>query len=119
MHAHPSIRPRPHTQYTPRRFKAKAKATGGDVKGRSRVEPYAYWQFDRKMLNRRKAKHEVATKSLGTVVRAVKIGAAKGGKAKGQAAAAKRQRAGATAGAAGEAAGAGGAAAAGVTAMQE
>ncbi len=30
------------------RFKAKS-TSGGDVKGRSKVEPYAYWQFDRKV----------------------------------------------------------------------
>jgi hypothetical protein len=30
------------------RFKAKG-STGGDVKGRAKVEPYAYWQFDRKV----------------------------------------------------------------------
>lgn len=30
------------------RFKAKG-STGGDNKGRAKVEPYAYWQFDRKV----------------------------------------------------------------------
>jgi hypothetical protein len=33
------------------RFKPR-KNTGGDTAGKSSVEPYAYWQFDRKMLNR-------------------------------------------------------------------
>jgi ribosomal RNA-processing protein 12 len=46
------------------------------------VEPYAYWQFDRKMLNRRRAKQAGASKTLTTVVRAAKAGAAKGAKAR-------------------------------------
>lgn len=58
------------------RFKAKHRA-GGDTKGSSKVEPYAYWSFDRKMLNRRAGKKATASKSLKTIVKAVKTGAAK------------------------------------------
>jgi ribosomal RNA-processing protein 12 len=68
------------------RFKGKGQ-TGGDVSGRSKVEPYAYWPLDRKLLNRRPAKKAAAKQGLDRVVRAAKAGAAKGGKA-------KRQRAG-------------------------
>jgi ribosomal RNA-processing protein 12 len=49
------------------RFKPKKSNTGGDTKGKAAVEPYAYWQFDRKMLNRRKSKQVTASKSLTTV----------------------------------------------------
>eukprot|EP00798_Chlamydomonas_sp_ICE-L_P031075 gene31075-6202_t len=72
------------------RYKPKSKTAGGDTKGRSKVEPYAYWQFDRKMLNRRKAKHESASKSLGTVVK--RTSALKGEKAKSQASKSKRMK---------------------------
>ena len=63
------------------RFKSKKKA-GGDVKGNSKLEPYAYWPLDRKMLNRREQKTKKAKAGLDNVVRAVKEGAAKGRKAK-------------------------------------
>ena len=66
------------------RFKPKQSSTGGHVKGSQRVEPYAYWSFDRKMLNRRQGKQAGASKSLATVVRAAKAGAARRGKAKRQ-----------------------------------
>ena len=45
------------------RFKSKGGA-GGDVKGKGRVEPFAYWPLDRKMLNRRAAKRRSATAEL-------------------------------------------------------
>jgi hypothetical protein len=70
------------------RFKAKGQS-GGDVKGSSKVEPYTYWQFDRKMLNPRRSKSRKASSSLAGVVHAAQAGAAKGGKAK---RAAKKQR---------------------------
>lgn len=57
----------------------------GDVKGKQKVEPYAYWPLDRKMLNKRSAKKRAAEKGLEKVVRAVKGGVAKGLKAKRQA----------------------------------
>ena len=64
-----------------RRFKAR-KGAKGDTKGASKVEPYAYWPLDRKMLNRRAGKQAAAKKGLERVVKAAKTGAAKGHKAK-------------------------------------
>ena len=64
------------------RFKSKSKGTGGDVKGKSAIEPYAYWPLDRKMLNRRQQKTRSAKQGLDKVVNATKEGALKGRKAK-------------------------------------
>lgn len=72
------------THHSGERFKPKKSGTGGDVKGGQKVEPYAYWSFDRKMLNRRAGKKAGASKNLATVVRAAKAGAARGAKAKRQ-----------------------------------
>lgn len=63
------------------RFKAR-KGAKGDTKGASKVEPYAYWPLDRKMLNRRAGKQAAAKKGLERVVKAAKSGAVKGHKAK-------------------------------------
>lgn len=52
------------------RFKAK-KGAGGDAKGNSRLEPYAYWKLDRRLLNKRKGKRNEARQDLR------KIGSAK------------------------------------------
>ena len=65
------------------RFKAR-KGAKGDTKGKSSVEPYAYWQLDRKLLNRRASKQAAAKKGLQGVVRGAKAGTAKGRKAKRQ-----------------------------------
>ena len=46
----------------------KAKKAGGDVKGASSVEPYAYWPLDRKMLNRRPSKTTSAKAGLDAVI---------------------------------------------------
>ncbi|BDA46153.1 RRP12-like protein [Coccomyxa sp. Obi] len=70
-------------QHSGDRFKSKGKA-GGDQKGSSRVEPYAYWPLDRKMLNRRPSKKKEAQEGLDQMVRAAKSGAARGNKAKRQ-----------------------------------
>ncbi|KIZ06209.1 Ribosomal RNA-processing protein 12 [Monoraphidium neglectum] len=78
-------------QHSGDRFKPKTGGTGGDTKGGG-VEPYAYWSFDRKMLNRRKGKQAGATKKLGTLVKAAQAGAAKGAKAKRQEAAKRQKR---------------------------
>ncbi|GFR52360.1 hypothetical protein Agub_g14918 [Astrephomene gubernaculifera] len=67
------------------RFKAKGAA--GDVKGKSKIEPYAYWSLDRRMLNRRRGKQAAATSKLESIVSGAKAGALKGAKAKRQAAA--------------------------------
>lgn len=52
------------------------------MKGTSKVEPYAYWPLDRKMLNRRTSKQAAAKKGLSNVLQAAKAGATKGQKAK-------------------------------------
>jgi ribosomal RNA-processing protein 12 len=69
-------------QHTGDRFKARKSGAGGDVKGNSKVEPYAYWPLDRKLMNRRASKAKGAKVGLDKVVRAAKDGAAKGRKAK-------------------------------------
>eukprot|EP00879_Flechtneria_rotunda_P006603 GHRR01006938.1.p1 GENE.GHRR01006938.1~~GHRR01006938.1.p1 ORF type:complete len:150 (+),score=50.28 GHRR01006938.1:611-1060(+) len=74
------------------RYKPKVAGTAGDVKGKSGVDPYAYWQFDKKMLNRRRGKQAAASKGLSSVVVGAKTGALKGAKAKRAAQAAKRAR---------------------------
>lgn len=66
------------------RFKAK-KGAGGDTKGSSKVEPYAYWPMDRRMLNRRPDKKREARAGLAGVVKASK-------KASNQASRAKRRK---------------------------
>ncbi|KAL3148459.1 hypothetical protein ABBQ38_013906 [Trebouxia sp. C0009 RCD-2024] len=69
------------SQHSGDRFKAR-KGAKGDTKGASKVEPYAYWPLDRKMLNRRAGKQAAAKKGLERVVKAAKSGAVKGHKAK-------------------------------------
>jgi ribosomal RNA-processing protein 12 len=69
-------------QHSGDRFKAKGKGAAGDVKGGSRVEPYAYWPLDRKLLNRRAQKTRSAKQGLDRIVTAAKEGAARGSKAK-------------------------------------
>jgi ribosomal RNA-processing protein 12 len=80
-------------QHTGDRFKPKAAGASGDVKGKAAVDPYAYWQFDRKMLNRRRGKQAAAAKGLGGIVGGAQAGALKGAKAKRAAAAANAKRA--------------------------
>ncbi len=72
----------PAAQHSGDRYKPKQASTGGDVKAKAKLEPYAYWQFDRKMLNRRRGKQAEASKGLGSLVRGAQAGAAKGAKAK-------------------------------------
>jgi ribosomal RNA-processing protein 12 len=69
-------------QHSGDRYKPKKAGTGGDVKAGGSVEPYAYWQLDRKMLNRRRGKQAAASKGLAGVVRGAAAGVAKGGKAR-------------------------------------
>ena len=57
---------------------------GGDVKGSAKVEPYAYWPLDRRLMNRRAQKSKGAKQGLDKIVVAAKSGAAKGNKAKRQ-----------------------------------
>lgn len=58
------------SQHSGKRFKAKG--TGGDVKGQSSLEPYAYWPLDRKLLNRRTQKSKSAREDLRQIVGASK-----------------------------------------------
>lgn len=80
-------------QHSGDRYKPKAAGATGDVKGKASVDPYAYWQFDRKMLNRRRGKQAAAAKGLGGVVAGAQAGALKGAKAKRAAAASRVKRA--------------------------
>lgn len=80
-------------QHTGDRYKPKAAGASGDVKGKAAVDPYAYWQFDRKMLNRRRGKQAAAAKGLGGILGGAQAGALKGAKAKRAAAAARVKRA--------------------------
>lgn len=57
---------RRNAQHTGDRFKSRK--AGGDVKGKAKVEPYAYWPLDRKLLNRRAAKSRGAKKGLDKVI---------------------------------------------------
>eukprot|EP01025_Chloroclados_australasicus_P000483 TRINITY_DN10247_c1_g1_i1.p1 TRINITY_DN10247_c1_g1~~TRINITY_DN10247_c1_g1_i1.p1 ORF type:complete len:1294 (-),score=185.64 TRINITY_DN10247_c1_g1_i1:300-4106(-) len=59
------------------RYKAKKGGAGGDAKGKAKLEPYAYWKLDRRMLNKRKYKRKNAKYDLDKVVNAVKVGAGK------------------------------------------
>ena len=68
-------------EHSGKRFAASKQGAGGDVKGRSKVEPYAYWPLDRKMLNRRSAKKNEAKHGLTEIV---STGVAKGRKSKKQ-----------------------------------
>ncbi|KAG2487102.1 hypothetical protein HYH03_014215 [Edaphochlamys debaryana] len=60
----------------------KAKGASGDVKGKAKVEPYAYWSLDRRMLNRRRGKQAAASSKLASIVAGAQAGALKGAKAK-------------------------------------
>ena len=55
-------------EHSGKRFAASKQGAGGDVKGKSKVEPYAYWPLDRKMINRRAGKKAEASKGLASIV---------------------------------------------------
>lgn len=59
--------------------KYKAKKASGDNQGGNQVEPYAYWRFDKNMLNTRTGKNQRAKSQLGSMV---KTGVVRGNKAK-------------------------------------
>ncbi|XP_006843867.2 RRP12-like protein [Amborella trichopoda] len=46
-----------------------SKKASGDLKKKGKLEPYAYWPLDRKMLNTREEKRAVARKGLANVMR--------------------------------------------------
>ncbi|CAL9039285.1 unnamed protein product [Musa banksii] len=45
-----------------------SKRAGGDVKKKDKLEPYAYWRLDRKLLNRRAERKAVARKGMARVL---------------------------------------------------
>ena len=55
-------------EHSGKRFAASKRGASGDVQGKSKVEPYAYWPLDRKMLNRRTAKKAEAKHGLSEIV---------------------------------------------------
>eukprot|EP00887_Chlorella_sp_A99_P003957 scaffold11.g3957.t1 len=46
----------------------KPRKAGGDVKGKSKLEPFAYWPLDRRLLNARREKRREGREGLGKVV---------------------------------------------------
>jgi ribosomal RNA-processing protein 12 len=68
------------------RYKAKHKGKpgGGDAKGNSKHEPFAYWPLDKRLTNRRPDKQAAAKSGLASIVQGAKAGALKGAKAKRQ-----------------------------------
>ncbi|KAI5064175.1 hypothetical protein GOP47_0020845 [Adiantum capillus-veneris] len=55
--------------YTGQEYSNKKGAGRGDVKRQGKLDPYAYWPLDPKMLNRREGKKAVARKGLASVVK--------------------------------------------------
>ncbi|KAL2338811.1 hypothetical protein Fmac_013257 [Flemingia macrophylla] len=49
-----------------------SKKAGGDVKRKDKLEPYAYWPLDRKMMSRRPQQRAVARKGMASVVKMTK-----------------------------------------------
>lgn len=49
-----------------------SKKAGGDVKRKDKLEPYAYWPLDRKMMSRRPQHRAAATKGMASVVKMTK-----------------------------------------------
>jgi ribosomal RNA-processing protein 12 len=53
-------------------YKAKGKTTGDVYSKQTKLEPYAYWPLDPKLLNRRNSKKVAARAQLGGVVKSAK-----------------------------------------------
>ncbi|XP_073010207.1 uncharacterized protein [Typha latifolia] len=49
-----------------------SKKAGGDVKKKDKLEPYAYWPLDRKLLNRRADRKSVARKGMSSIMKFAK-----------------------------------------------
>ncbi|CAJ2627945.1 unnamed protein product [Trifolium pratense] len=49
-----------------------SKKAGGDIKRKDKLEPYAYWQLDRKMMSRRPQHRAAAKKGMASVVNMTK-----------------------------------------------
>lgn len=50
----------------------KSKKAGGDVKRKDKLEPYAYWPLDRRMISRRGEQKAVARKGMASVMKLTK-----------------------------------------------
>lgn len=46
----------------------KSKRAGGDIKGKAKLEPFAYWPLDRRLLNARREKRREGQEGLKKVV---------------------------------------------------
>ena len=62
--------------------KYKAKKASGDNQGGNKVEPYAYWRFDKNMLNTRAGKNQRAKSQLGGMVKSSVVRGSKAKKAR-------------------------------------
>lgn len=49
-----------------------SKKAGGDLKKKDKMEPYAYWPLDRKLLNRRSDRKASARKGMSSVMKVTK-----------------------------------------------
>lgn len=49
-----------------------SKKAGGDLKKKDKMEPYAYWPLDRKLLNRRSDRKQSARKGMASVMKMAK-----------------------------------------------
>uniref|UniRef100_A0A0A9DZQ1 Uncharacterized protein n=1 Tax=Arundo donax TaxID=35708 RepID=A0A0A9DZQ1_ARUDO len=49
-----------------------SKKAGGDLKKKDKMEPYAYWPLDRKLLNRRSDRKASARKGMASVMKVTK-----------------------------------------------
>ena len=49
-----------------------SKKASGDVKRKGKLEPYAYWPLDRKMMSRRPEQRAAARKGMASVVKMTK-----------------------------------------------
>ena len=61
-----------HERHSADLYKAKGKTKGDVYSKETKVEPYAYWPLDPKLLNRRNSKKVAAREQLGGVVRSAK-----------------------------------------------
>lgn len=58
--------------YTGEEYASKKSKVMGDVKKEGKLDPYAYWPLDPKILNRREAKRTAARKGMGSVMKSAK-----------------------------------------------
>jgi len=61
-----------HERHSADLYKAKGKTTGDVYSKKTKLEPYAYWPLDPKLLNRRNSKKVAARAQLGGVVKSAK-----------------------------------------------